>query len=164
MKFYVKQKLLSARNKFTIFNEREEEAYKVEGKMFSLKNYLELRRMDDSVIFSTEKKILSFLPKYTVFDATGQEVAKIYKKFAFRPRFDVFHGSKKYHIEGSVFAHSFGITDGHKTVAEIKKKVFKITDSYEIDVLAEEDKDLFLFLVIVIDQILHEGKSGGQSG
>lgn len=164
MKFYIKQKVFSARNKFTIWNEREEEAYKVEGKMFSLKNYLELRRLDDSVIFSTEKKILSFLPKYTVFDVTGQEVAKVYKKFAFRPRFDVFHGQKKYHIEGSVFAHSFGITDGQNTVAEIKKKVFKIRDSYEIEIMAEEDKELFLFLVIMIDQILHEGKSGGHSG
>jgi len=164
MKFYVKQKFFSAKNKFTIFNENEEEAYKVEGKMFSFKNYLELRRMDDSVIYSTQKKLLTFLPKYTVFDGANREVAKIFKKFAFRPRFDVFKDGVKYEIEGSVFAHSFGITDGEKTVAEIQKKVFKLTDSYEIEIYAEEDKELFLFIVIVIDQILHEGKSGGNNG
>lgn len=164
MKFYVKQKFFSAKNKFTIFNENEEEAYKVEGKMFSFKNYLELRRMDDSVIYSTQKKLLTFLPKYTVFDATGKEVAKIFKKFAFRPRFDVFKDGQKYEIEGSVFAHSFGITDGTNRLAEIQKKVFKLTDSYEIEIYAEEDKELFLFIVIVIDQILHEGNSGGSNG
>lgn len=164
MKFYVKQKLFSARNKFTIFGENDEEAYKVEGKMFSFKNYLELRRMDGSVVYSTEKKLLSFLPKYTVYDATGKDVAKIYKKFAFRPRFDVFAADKRFHIEGSVFAHSFGITDGDKTVAEIKKKVFKLTDSYEIELYEEEHKELFLFIVIVIDQILHEGRSGSHNG
>ncbi len=159
MKFYVKQKLFSAKNKFTIFNENEEEAYKVEGKMFSFKNYLELRRMDDSVVFSTEKKLLTFLPKYTVYDASGDEVAKIFKKFAFRPRFDVFKGNERYYIEGSVFAHSFGVRNEEKIVAEIQKKVFKLTDSYEIEIHEDHDKELFLFIVIVIDQILHEGKN-----
>ena len=159
MKFYVKQKLFSARNKFTIFNENEEEAYKVEGKMFSFKNYLELRRMDDSVVYSTQKKLMSFLPKYTVYDTVGEEVAKIFKKFAFRPRFDVFTGDERFYIEGSVFAHSFGITNGEQTVAEIKKKVFKLTDSYEIEIFEEKESELFLFIVIMIDQILHEGKN-----
>ena len=159
MKFYVKQKLFSARNKFTIFNENEEEAYKVEGKMFSFKNYLELRRMDDSVVYSTQKKLMSFLPKYTVYDTVGEEIAKIFKKFAFRPRFDVFTGDERFYIEGSVFAHSFGITNGEQTVAEIKKKVFKLTDSYEIEIFEEKESELFLFIVIMIDQILHEGKN-----
>lgn len=163
MKFYVKQKLFSAKNKFTLFNENEEEAYKVEGKMFSLKNYLELRRLDDSIVYSTQKKLMTFMPKYTVYDAVGDEVAKVFRKFAFRPRFDVFVGNLHFHIEGSIFAHSFQITDGNQTVASIEKKVFKLTDSYEIDIQAIEHKELFLFLVIVIDQILHEGGSGGSS-
>jgi uncharacterized protein YxjI len=164
MKFYVKQKLFSAKNKFTIFNENEEEAYKVEGKLFSLQNYLELRRMDDSVVYSTQKKILSLMPKYTIFDAVGKEVGKVFKKFSFRPRFDVFTEDERFYIEGSVFAHSFGITNGEQTVAEIKKKVFKLTDSYEIEIFEDKDVELFLFIVIMIDQILHEGRNNSYNG
>jgi uncharacterized protein YxjI len=43
-------------------------------------------------------------------------------------------------------------------VASISKKIISWGDTYEIEIKNEEDKELFMFVVIIIDQVVHERK------
>jgi uncharacterized protein YxjI len=159
MKYYVKQKIFSLKDQFYIMDQSGKEVYGVKGKMFSLSNKMELLNMNGSQVLSTNKKILAFLAKYFVYDPHGELLAEIKRKFGIRPRFQIIMGNQVYSVEGSLFAHSFGIFDGSNEVASISKKVLSFGDTYEIDIHDDTKTELFLFIVIILDQILHENKN-----
>jgi uncharacterized protein YxjI len=44
-------------------------------------------------------------------------------------------------------------------VTSISKKIISWGDTYEIDVVDENNLELLLFMVIIIDQVVHENKN-----
>lgn len=158
MKFYVKQKVFSLKDKFFIKDEEQKEVYQVQGKYMSISNKLELQNLEGEVILKSNRKILSFMPTYYIYGKDDELLVTIKKKFAVRPKFQVVKGNTEYQVEGSFFAHNFFIQDGDRMLASIEKKVFSFGDSYEIDIQDEREKETFLFIVIIIDQIIHEQK------
>lgn len=130
--------------------------YTVQGKMFSLNNSIELLNPNGSQVFNAKRKILSLLPKYFVYDPHNELVAEVKKLFAIRPKFDITLGHKELRCEGSFMAYSFGVFDGDNEIASVEKKILTFGDTYEIDIHDESNKELLLFLVIILDQILHE--------
>ena len=158
MKYYIKQKVFSLRDKFTVKDYSQNDVFQVQGKFMSLSNKLELLNMDGSQVLNSKKQLFRFLPLYHIYSNHDEELATIKKKFSFKPKFEIFAGNDEYEVEGSFFAHSFVIRKNEQDVASIVKKVFSFGDSYEIDILDESKKELFLFMVIIIDQIIHEGQ------
>lgn len=158
MKFYIKQKIFSLRDKFKIMDASQKEVFQIEGKMISIQNKLQLLKMDGSQILNSKRKVVSLFSKYFIFDPHGEKVAEITRKFSMRPKFVVTVGHNEYQVEGSLFAHSFGIFDGNMELASIQKKVISWGDTYEIDIHDELNTNLFLFIVIIIDQVIHEKK------
>ena len=158
MKYYVKQKVFSLKDKFTIKDYSQNDIFQVEGKFISISNKLQLLNMDGSQVLNSKKQLFRILPLYRIFSNHDEELAVIKKKFSFRPKFDVFVGEQEYKVEGTLFAHSFFISKDEVEVASITKKVFSFGDSYEIDILDETRKELFLFIVIIIDQVIHESQ------
>ncbi len=158
MKYYVKQKVFSFKDKFTIKDYSQNDVYQVEGKFMSLTNKLQLLNMDGSQALNAKKQLFKLFPVYHVYSNHDEELAVIKKRFAFKPRFDVYVGEEEYQVEGTLFAHSFVIRKDDMDVASIEKKVFSFGDSYEIDILDETRKELLLFIVIIIDQVIHESQ------
>jgi uncharacterized protein YxjI len=158
MKFYIKQKVFSIRDKFKVLDENQNEMYQVGGKLFSIGNKMELLDMDGNQVLNSKAKILTFMPTNYIFTPDGDEVATIKRKFGFKPNFTVEAQGRDYRVEGSFWGHSFGIFDGDKEVASISKKVISWGDTYEIDILDSINKELFLYIVIIIDQVIHENK------
>ena len=64
MKFYIKQKVFSWADKFTIYDESGNEAYWVEGEVFSIGKKLDLFDMANNHKAHIHQKVLSFLPRY----------------------------------------------------------------------------------------------------
>ena len=158
MKFYIKQKVFSFKDKFNITDEQQNLKYQVKGKFMSLHNKLDLLDENGEVLFSSKKKLLRLLPKYFIFDRGEQEVATIVRKFSLRPKFDLSILRKEQTVDGSLFAHSFNILDNDGVVASISKKIISWGDTYEIEIFEEENIELYLFVVIILDQVIHEGK------
>ncbi len=159
MKYYIKQKVFSLKDKFTVKDYSQKDVYQVQGKVISLTNKLELLNMDGSQALNAKKKLFRFLPLYNIYSPHDEELAEIKKLLAFKPKFEVLVGNDKYHVAGTLFAHTFQIFKDDVEVASITKKVLSFGDTYEIDILDENNKELFLFIVIIIDQIVHENKN-----
>jgi len=159
MKYYIKQKVFSLRDKFKITTESQKDLYQVAGKFLSISNKLELQNIDGSVVLHAKKQVLSFLPKYFVYTPHNDELAVIQRKFAFKPKFEIRVGAENLHVEGSLFGHSFHIMNDDDIVASIQKKVISWGDTYEIEVFTEQNLELYLFIVIIIDQVIHEQKN-----
>ena len=158
MKYYVKQKVFSLKDKFFIKDFDQNDVYKVEGKFMSISNKLQLLDMNDEEVLNTKKKLFKIFPLYEVFTPGGELLASIQKKFGIKPKFNVEMGNTELRVEGSFFAHSFGIYKEERVIASIEKKVFSFGDSYEIDIEDESNLELLLFIVIIIDQVIHEAQ------
>jgi|AntAceMinimDraft_18_1070375.scaffolds.fasta_scaffold00145_29 uncharacterized protein YxjI len=158
MKFYIKQKVFSFKDKFNITDEQQNLKYQVKGKLISIHNKLDLLDENGEVLFSSKKKLLRILPKHFIFDCNGEKVATIVRKFSIRPKFDLSILGKEQSVDGSLFAHSFNILDNGGVVASISKKIISWGDTYEIEIYEEENIELYLFVVIILDQVIHEGK------
>jgi uncharacterized protein YxjI len=159
MNYYIKQKVFSLRDQFTVMDASQNVVYSVEGKMFSLSNKLELLNPNGSVALKAHKKVFSFLPKYFITDPHDEELAIVQRKFGLRPKFEVMMGHKELSVDGSLFAHSFHVSDETGVIASIEKKLISWGDTYEINITNEQNPELLLFIVIIIDQVIHEQKN-----
>ncbi|MCK4551632.1 MAG: LURP-one-related family protein [Tenericutes bacterium] len=156
MKFYIKQKVFSFKDKFRVLDENENLQYEIKGKVFSITNKLEFLDKNGEVLFRSNRKIFTLLPKYYIYNLRDEEVATIQRVFSLRPKFNLSILRKEMRMDGSLFAHSFTIYDNDEVVATIRKKIISWGDTYEIEIFDDENIELLLFSVIVLDQVFHE--------
>lgn len=119
---------------------------------------MDLLNKNGEMVLHGYKKILSFLAHYYIDDDKGNLIAEIKRVFGLVPKFSVSIRGKELEVKGNLLAHSFQIIQGGESVASIKKQYISWGDTYEITIEKEEDIQLFLFIVIVIDQVVHENK------
>lgn len=158
MRFYIKQKVFSIKDKFKIMDEFQNAIYEVKGKIMSLSNRLELLDLSQNVLYKSHKRVLALMAQYTIFKPNGEEVAFIKRKFSLRPSFHLEILGKDMVIEGNYFAHAFDIIDDGRVVASIRKKIISWGDTYEIEINDQNHVELYLFVIIILDQVLHEKK------
>ena len=158
MNFYIKEKLFSIGDKFSIKDVSGNDVFKVEGKIFSLGNKLRIYDMNGNEIVYIEQKLFKLLPEYSIY-LNGNYAAKIKKEFTFfSNKFNIESDMGNYEIEGDFFAHDFSIEKNNSTVAQITKRWLSWGDTYEIDINEGENYAFILAMVIVIDQVLHDDK------
>lgn len=157
MKYLIRQRIFSFRDSFTIKNELEEDCFKVYGKILSFGNKLHLTDMQDRELFYIEQRLFRFLPEYTIYE-NGMEVAKVKKNLTlFRPSFDITSTYGDFNIDGNFLAYDFTVFQNGAPAAIISKKWFSFSDSYGVSVSDNENHPFILSLVIVLDQIYHDG-------
>ncbi|NLP46877.1 MAG: hypothetical protein GX347_07560 [Epulopiscium sp.] len=156
MKFQIRQKIFSFRDRFTIQDEFNQPQYIVEGKFFSFGNKLTLYNMQQEEQIYIEQKLFKFLPEY-YFYQKGRYIAKIKKEISFlKPKFYIESIQGYYEILGNIFAHDFQILKNNQLVCTVNKSWFSFTDTYGVEIKESEDPSLILAFVIVLDQIYHE--------
>lgn len=149
MKLYIKQKVFSWNDKFTVKTSYGEDKYAVEGELFSLGKKLHVYDMSGREVAFIQQKVFSFMPRYFVFVGDTQ-VAEIVKKFSFfRPKYEV--AGLNWQVEGDFFAHNYIITDSGKKVVEINKEWMTWGDCYELDIAQGADEIAALATVLAID-------------
>ncbi|NLG88908.1 MAG: hypothetical protein GX494_06775 [Clostridiaceae bacterium] len=157
MKYLIRQKIFSFRDSFTIKNEFNEDCYKVYGKILTVGNKLFLTDMQDRELFYIEQKLFRFLPEYTIYQ-NGIEIANVKKRFTlFRPSFDITSTYGYFNIEGNFLAYDFTIYKNGTPAAVVSKKWFSLSDTYGVSVTDNENHAFILALVIILDQIYHDG-------
>ncbi len=158
MKYLIRQKVFSFRDSFTIKNEFNEDCFKVYSKILTIGNKLFLTDMHDRELFYIEQRLLRFLPEYTIYQ-NGVEVATVKKRFTLmRPSFDITSSFGYFHIDGNFLAYDFTIFKDGTPAAVVSKKWFSLSDTYGVSVSDNENQAFILALVIVLDQIYHDGK------
>lgn len=149
MKLYIRQKVFSWKDKFTVKDQYGQDKYMVEGEFFSLGKKLHIYDMAGNEVAFIQQKILSFLPRYFVY-AGDTQVAEIVKKFTFlRPKYEVL--GLGWQVEGDFFAHNYVITDGNAMVVEINKEWMTWGDCYELDIAPNANEIIALATVLAID-------------
>lgn len=152
MKLYIKEKLFSLVDKFTVQDESGKEKFFIEGELLTLGSRLHIKNFKGTELALVSEKVLTFLPKFFIL-INGIQVAEITEKLTLiTPKYEIKELS--WTVEGDIFGHDYIITRGDVTVAKIHKKWMTWGDCFEIDLAKETDEIAALAVVLAIDCVL----------
>lgn len=149
MRLLFKQRFFSWFDSYDIYDESENVVYTVEGKM-SWGHCLHILNARGEHIATVKQKVLTFLPRFELYE--GEEyVGCITKEFSFfKPSFSV--DCNGWLVDGDFWEWDYNILDSDSSVvATVSKELFRMTDTYVIDVVNEEEALHALMVVLAID-------------
>ncbi|GAA5416469.1 hypothetical protein Pryu01_01504 [Paraliobacillus ryukyuensis] len=150
-KLYIKQKVLSFNEKFTVKDQQGNDAYYVEGSLMKIPKTFSISNTAGTEVALITKKVFSFLPKFYV-EVHGQEVVTINKEFSFfKARYSIDAASIE--VQGNWWDMDFEVFQYGEVVGKVNKEWFTWGDSYKIQVLNEEMETIIIALVIAIDYV-----------
>ena len=152
MKLYIKQKIFSWNDSFSVYDSMERELFAVKGAFFSFGKKLTIFDRTEREIYRIEQELFRFRPRYHIVK-DGEIEATVVKEFSmFRPYYTV--EGPGWEVQGDFFDHTYEITDGGRLVASVRKQWFTWGDTYEIDVDDAYDPVAVLAVAIIIDCVL----------
>ena len=154
-KLFMKQKLLSTVDSFTVKDETETDCYTVKGDYITVGGKkLHISDMTERELATVKQKLLSLMPKFYVY-VDGQQVAEIVKKISlFKAKYLV--NGPGWEVRGSLLDHDYTITKDSEEIVRVHKVWFSWGDSYEIDIYDEKQEVLALAVVLAIDLVLEQ--------
>lgn len=163
-KLYMKQKIFSWKDRFTIKDQNDNDRYSVEGEFFSIGKKLHIYDMNGNEVAFVHQKVLTLLPRFFVF-VNGTQVAEIVKEFTIlKPRYRI--EGLNWEVQGDIFDHDYQITENGRVVVGIHKAWFSWGDSYELDIADTADSDrevMALAVVLAIDCVMDDNESASYS-
>ena len=152
MRLYMKQKVMTIVDKFTIKDEAGNDVYFVEGEFLSLVKKLHVRDQGGNEVAYLQGRV-SFFPRYDVY-LGGEFACSVQKKFTFLlPRYEI--EGLGWEVRGELFAHEYEVFSGDHTIMAIHKRWVSWGDAYEIDIAESENHVLALCVVLGIDAALN---------
>ena len=153
MKLYIKQKIFSWNDRFSVYDSFENELFSVEGELFSFGKKLAVFDREGREVARIEQELFRFRPRYHILQ--NREIkATVVKEFSmFTPYYTV--EGPGWEVQGDFFSHDYEITDGGRPVASVQKQWFTWGDTYEVSIDDRYyDPALVLAVAIIIDCVL----------
>ncbi len=161
MKLYMKQKVFSWVDRFTIRDADENDRYFVEGEFFTWGKKLHLYDAGGSEVAFIRQKLWSFLPRFFVY-VDGEQAAEIVKEFTFlKPRYRI--EGPGWEVLGDLWGHNYEISERGESIVCVHKAWFTWGDSYELDIRREGDEVKALAVVLAIDCVMDQAAATASS-
>lgn len=157
MKLYIKEKVFSWNERFSVKDENGWDKYFVEGEFLSLGKKLHLLNVHGEEVAFIQQKLLTLLPRFTV-SVAGRQIAEIRKEFTLFFQRYVIDGLG-WEVEGSIWEHEYEIRRNGRPIVMISKEWFTWGDSYVLDILDPADELLALAVVLTIDCVAEAGNN-----
>ncbi|MDD6060541.1 MAG: LURP-one-related family protein [Ruminococcus sp.] len=149
MKLIFKQRVFSWLDSYDVYDEYGNTVFTVKGKL-SWGHLLKIYDANRNEVGTVKEKLLTLLPKFEMY--FGEEyIGSICKEFTFlTPKYNIDYNG--WHVEGSWLEWDYSIVDytGIK-VASVSKEIWRLTDTYVINVKDPHDAIYALMLVLAID-------------
>lgn len=151
MKLLFKQRFLSWFDSYDIFDEQGETVFTVKGKL-SWGHRLEIYDSRGQHIGTLKEEVFTFLPRCVLY-INGNQVGTIKKEFTFfKPKYEIDCNGWK--VCGDLLGWEYQVTDPMgQIVMTASKEVFRLTDTYVIDVRKSENALMALMVVLAIDVV-----------
>jgi uncharacterized protein YxjI len=162
MRYLMKQGLLCFGDDFVIKNEAGEDAFFVDGKVFTLVKKLSFQDMHGHELAFIQQKLLAWGPTYEIYrEGALAAVVKKHLFTFFRCTFAVdVPGPDDIEAQGDFLDMEYTFTRGGRPIAAVSKRWFAFSDTYGVDVSDGADDVLLLASTIVIDLACHGAGRG----
>lgn len=157
MKLYMKQKVFSWGDKFSIKDELGNDRYYVEGEIFSWGHKLHVYDTQNQEVAFIKQKLMTWMPRFEVYINGVLQVTVVKKFTLFRQEY-ILEGTD-WAVEGDFFAHNYTIHNGGRNIASILKAWFSWGDSYELTIENGFNELLVVASVLAIDCVIDAAQS-----
>ena len=157
MRLYMKEKVFSWNERFTVKDENGWDKYYVEGEFFSLGKKLHLLGAHGEEVAFIQQRLFTLMPRFAV-TVAGREIAEIRKEFTFFFQRYVIDGLG-WEIDGDVWAHDYVIRKNGRTIVRITKEWFTWGDSYVLDIQDPADELVALAVVLTVDCVAEASRN-----
>ena len=162
MNLYLKQKLFSLHDKFSVFDANQTPVYSVEGKLVSLHSQHSIYNNAGEVVANIHKKIISLMPKFFIERPIGQ-THEMKGKLALAHEVFVIE-DLGWEVKGKFLQHDYTISKDDAVLASVHQKWLSWGDVYEITVNEGVDEVMVLAVVLCCDILHQEELSMSTSG
>ena len=157
MNLYIKQKVFTWGDQFTIKDAQGRDRHFVEGEVFTFGKKLHILSPDGREEAFIEQQLFTWTPRYRVYIG-GRQVAEVVRKFSFLfPSYSI--EGLGWEVEGDFFSHEYQITKNGKTIATISKEWMTWGDSYQLSIGDGVDEIMALAVVLAIDAVIESSKN-----
>ena len=151
IEFYMKQKAISLKPKFDMFDENQNVVYHVEGDVTRLNYSI---RKDGVEVVKLKKKPVVVPPEYVIC-VGGKDIGKIKKKIKLTsPELKGTLNGQDFHIAGNLMGSDFDIKVGSLTIGRIDTSSQVVNDEYRVMVFDESYKDIMAAITIICDDVV----------
>lgn len=148
MRMLFKQRFFSWLDSYDIYDDDGNTLYTVKG-VLSWGHCLKIFDAQGTYLGMIKEKVLTFLPRFEVYLGESY-TGMIRKQFSFlRPRFDI--DLIGWRVEGDWLEWNYEVLSGNRVVASVSKVLWRLTDTYQIEVERDEDALMALMVVLAID-------------
>ncbi len=149
MRLLFRQRFFSWFDSYDIYDDNGNTVFTVEGQL-SWGHCLHILNAAGEHIGTVQQRVLTFLPKFDLYERERQ-VGTIRKEFSFLTPYFTVEGSD-WSVQGAFMEWDYAINSASRgEVAVISKELFRLTDTYVIDVHDPADALHALMVVLAID-------------
>lgn len=149
MKLLFKQRFFSWFDSYDIYDEQEETVYTVKGKL-AWGHCLEIYDRMGNHVGTVKEEVLTFLPRFAMYEK-GRQIGEIKKEFTiFKPVFTL--DCNGWEVQGDFWEWDYQVKDrSGRERMRVSKELFRLTDTYEMDIADPADALVCLMIVLAID-------------
>lgn len=160
-KLYMKQKVLSLNEKFSVKDKDENIVYRVEGSFFKIPKSFTMYDENEEEIGTVTKELFKLLPKFTV-NVLGASPILIEKKLSFfKANYQI--NSESISIQGDWLDKNYAIFRQNQEIAHVNEKWLAMNSTYEITIIEEKYEHLIILLIAAIDFVKAEERAASSS-
>lgn len=151
---YIKERVFSWTDQFSVMDETGNPKYTVEGEFFSWGKKLHVYDRNGNEAAFIKQELFTLLPRFTVYSG-GREIGAVQKELSlFIPRYSI--TGLGWEIEGSFWEHEFRIVRNGRVIATMEKQWMTWGDSYLLTVADSADEIPALAVVLAIDCVAEQ--------
>ncbi len=149
MQLLFKQRPFSWIDTYDIYDGDGNTLYTVRGQL-SWGHCLKIFDTYGNEIATVKQKLFTWMPRFELY-LGGYCIGSVYREFSFfKPRYHI--DCNGWQVEGDFFEWDYSVSDiDGRPVARVSKQLFRLGDTYVIDVYRSDDALCALMLVLAID-------------
>jgi len=160
MVYQVRQKIFSLGDRYAVKDSKGVDRYLVRSALVSVSRRMWILDKEGQELYGMRRRLLSLMPSYRISRGDAQVALLRQRLSLWGKRFSVEGGKGSFLIKGRPLDFDYSIEKGGAEVASVSKRFFSLSDSYGVEIAEGEDDAFILALVVIIDQLCHEGAKG----
>ena len=158
--YRVRQKLVAIGDDFWIENDRGEQVYKVDGKALRLRKTLVFEDVAGNQLCTIRERMLRIKDSMEIEDPGGRRLAMVKKALIapLRDRWSVsVSDGEDLEVHGNLLDYQYTIGEGRDKIAEVSKRLFRVADTYGVQIEPGQNDVLILAITVALDSMAHAG-------
>lgn len=157
MKLYIKQAVFTLGESFTVKDENGFDVFYVKGSFLSIPKSFKIYDVNQNQVASIDRHLITFLGGYDI--KTNNESVTLLRQMALFTQAYKIKGID-WKLRGDFLNFNYQVVSGNRLIMQLKKHWFTWGDSYELNIVDDNDAILALCIAICVDyEILRDSSN-----